>query len=54
MPVPDHQCPSHGVVAIDSVIVRTPSPEPQIIRTSGSGTLDIDQLAAVIAWLLEL
>ena len=52
MPVPDHQ--RHEVVCIDSAISRVPSPTPQISRASNPDYLDIDQLAAVLARILEL
>jgi hypothetical protein len=52
MPVPDHQ--RHDVVTIDAPITRRPPPPPGIVRSTGPGALDIDQLAAVLARLLEL
>jgi hypothetical protein len=52
MPVPDHQ--RQDVVAIDALITRRPPPSPEIICSTGSGALDIDQLAAVLARLLDL
>ena len=52
MPVPDHQ--RHDVVAINAPITRKPPSQPEIIRSTGSGALDIDQLAAVLARLLDL
>jgi hypothetical protein len=50
MSVPDHQ--RREFVAIDAAITRTPPPLPEIIRSTGSGALDIDQFAAVLARLL--
>ena len=52
MPVPDHRY--HDVVAIDAPITKKPASPPEIVRSTGPGALDIDQLAAVLARLLEL
>lgn len=54
MPVPDHQCPSHDILAINAPLSKRPSPVPEIIRSTGAGTLDLDQLAAVLTRLLDL
>jgi hypothetical protein len=51
--MPDHQCSAAAVVPIDSPIPK-PAVQPQIVRSSGVGTLDTDQLAAVLASLLDL
>jgi hypothetical protein len=51
--VPNHQRPDHAVVAINVPARPQPQP-PEIRRTTGTGTLDIDQLAAVLARILEL
>ena len=51
MPVPDHQ--RHEVICIDSPISRAPAPAPKIIRASNPDALDLDQLAAVLARILE-
>jgi hypothetical protein len=53
MPVPDHQRPSHDVIAINAPTARKQPPPPEIIRTTGAGRIDLDQLAAVLARLLE-
>ena len=53
MHVPDHQCPSHDVLTTDFPTFAKLSPEPKIERVAGSGTLDLDQLAVVLARLLE-
>jgi hypothetical protein len=52
MPVPDHQ--SATVTTVNASVSRRPSAIPVITREFAPGTLDIDQLAAVLARLLEL
>jgi hypothetical protein len=54
MPVPDHQCPSHNVIAIDTPTSRRPAPAPKVIRSTAPSALDIEQFAAVLMRLLEL
>jgi hypothetical protein len=49
MPVPDHQ--RNEVIPINTAVSK---PAPEVIRTPGCGSLDIDQLAAVLARLLDL
>jgi hypothetical protein len=51
--LPNHQRPSHDVVAINAPVARKPAPIPAINRTLGASPLDIDQLAAVLARILE-
>jgi hypothetical protein len=50
--LPNHQRPNHQVVAINAPTRPQPKP-PEIRRTTGAGTLDLDQLAAVLARILE-
>ena len=52
MPVPDHQRASRDVTPIK--LPKKPTPPPEIIRATGSGTLDVDQFAVVLARLLDL
>ena len=52
MPVPDHQRAA-DVIPIDSPVPK-PALPPQIVRAAGVGALDLDQLAAVLARILEL
>jgi hypothetical protein len=49
--MPDHQPSAASVIPIDS---PKPVLPPQIVRSSGVGILDLDQLAAVLARTLEL
>jgi hypothetical protein len=49
--MPSHQHPA--AVPIDSRIPKVAAP-PQIIRSSSVGTLDLDQLATVLARIMEL
>ena len=42
------------VMPIDAVAARKAAPLPQITRTLGSGTLDTDQLVAVLIRILGL
>jgi hypothetical protein len=51
--LPDYQRPA-AVIAIDASGSRTQPTVPEMRRTTGAGTLDLDQLAAVLARLLEL
>ena len=51
--MPDHQRSAADVVPIDSPITK-PAASPRIVRSASVGTLDTDQLAAVLARLLEL
>jgi hypothetical protein len=51
--MPDHQNAAVAVVPIDSPIPKPAAP-PQIVSSSGVGALDTDQLAAVLARILEL
>jgi hypothetical protein len=52
MPVPDHLRRPAEVVSIDRI--ATPLlPPPRIVRTFDEKPLDIDQLAAVLARILE-
>jgi hypothetical protein len=51
--MPDHQHSAADVIPIDRPI-PVPAAQPQILRLPGVGALDIDQLAAVLARLMEL
>jgi hypothetical protein len=61
MPVPDHQRPSHDVVAIDTSSSNNRSPAPKIVRSMGaagvnrgSRAVDLTQVPAVPwAWVDE-
>jgi hypothetical protein len=53
MPVPDRQRSTHDLIAIDTLTTK-PSAPPQIIRSPGAGALDTDQLATVLARILNL
>jgi hypothetical protein len=50
--MPDHQHTA-AVVTID-IPIHKPAAPPQIVRSTGVGELDTDQLAAVLARILEL
>ncbi|MGA2717110.1 MAG: hypothetical protein ABSG41_28840 [Bryobacteraceae bacterium] len=51
--MPDHQRSAAEVIPIDRSI-PVPVAPPRIVRSSGVGALDTDQLAAVLARILEL
>lgn len=51
--MPDHHHAAADVVPIDDPIAK-PAAQPQIVRSSDVGALDTDQLAAVLARILEL
>jgi len=53
MSVPDHLRASHDVIAIDTPIARTAAPAPILVRTTGGDTLELEQLAAILARLLD-
>lgn len=51
--MPDHQTSAADLAPIDRSMPMPAAP-PQIVRSSGVGALDTDQLADVMAKILEL